>query len=205
MLVLALDTSGAYVSIALADESGQVAAYEEKMERGQGEALMPMIDKMMRDSHREMTDLQGIAVAVGPGSFTGVRVALAAARGFGLALQIPVMGVTNFEAAAVDLAETFWVILDSKRGDYFAQSFDAWGHPTSTPMVCDINQVAARHPSYLVGDAAEEVSALLGIPVLVQPLPHAVAVARVALSRKDAPLPAEPLYLREADVTVASK
>ena len=97
--ILAFDSSGACCSAALW-AGGRIAARRlEPMSRGQAERLMPMILAAMAEGGCGFADLTKIAVTVGPGSFTGIRVALAAARGLALAGGLPVMGVTTFDAA----------------------------------------------------------------------------------------------------------
>ena len=117
MLILSIDTSSADLSVALVNENGSLGLVEENMLRGQGEALIPYIQSMMLQAGLPMNAVEGVAVAVGPGSFTGVRVGLSTARGIGLALDIPVYGATNLEAAAAGLNEPVTVTLDTKRGD----------------------------------------------------------------------------------------
>ena len=94
------------------------------MERGQGEALIPMVDALLKQAGLSPADVKRVAVSVGPGSFTGVRVGLAAARGMGLALHVPVVGITTLAAAAYQVpAETVLAVADTKRGDFFTQLF----------------------------------------------------------------------------------
>ena len=100
MVLLAIDTSNRTLSVALLTEKGDIFSKEIQMERGQGEALVPLIRELLAEAKQEIENLNAIAVAVGPGSFTGVRIGLACAKAFGLALNIPVWGVTNLEAEA---------------------------------------------------------------------------------------------------------
>lgn len=202
MLILSIDTSSADLSIALVDENGVIGLLEENMLRGQGEVLIPYIQSMMQQADLPMTAIEGVAVAVGPGSFTGVRVGLSAARGIGLALDIPVYGVTNFEAAAAGLNEPVTVTLDTKRGDYFTQRFDKDGIPLNAPAVQSAEELKKQLPFTAVGDGALKLAEEIGCNVAMKAQSGAVSVALKALSRLDNPLPAEPLYLREADVTI---
>lgn len=202
MLLLALDTSGAYVSVALMTEKEIISHTHQVMERGQGEALIPLILKMMTHSSYQMSDLEAVAVAVGPGSFTGVRIALAAARGIGLALDIPVMGVTNFESAAYGIFQPVHVILDTKRGDYYVQRFDAQGKPVSEYLIEDADSLKKALPFVAVGNGAVSLAQKIGCDVVEQTETPAVRTGQVALERLSNPRPAEPLYLRDADVTL---
>lgn len=202
MLILSLDTSSNYVSVALVDQTHTYGYLEEEMDRGQAESLMPMIQSVLQKAQKTMNDVNGVAVTVGPGSFTGVRIGLAAARAFGLALNVPVYGVTCFEAWAYHLGRACKVVLDSKRDDYFVQSFDADGNAVTEPAILSADALKAEMPFIAVGTGAEALSEEIGCKSVVKISPIAVAVARIALSRLDKPMPPNPLYMREADVTV---
>ena len=202
MLLLSLDTSANYVSVALVSEVRTFAYTEEEMERGQAESLMPMIENVLQKAQKTMADIQGIAVTVGPGSFTGVRIGLAAARAFGLALGIPVFGVTCFEVWAYHLGRACKVVLDSKRDDYFVQSFDENGKAIDEPAIQSAEKLKSELPFIAVGTGAQALSEEIGCEEVVKISPIAVAAARIALSRLDNPMPPKPLYMRDADVTV---
>ena len=202
MLILALDTSANFVSVALLDEVKVFSVVEEEMQRGQAEALMPMIKGVVEHAHKQMSDIDGIAVTVGPGSFTGVRIGLAAARAFGLALNIPVFGVTCFEAWSYCLGQPVIVVLDSKRDDYFVQSFDVSGMEIDLPSIKDAQQLKEMLPFNAVGTGALKLSEEIGCKVVYRISPISVAVGRIALSRLNNPLLPEPLYMRPADVTI---
>ena len=91
MPILAIDCAIGSVSLALVQEGKVRVSMLQEMERGQGEALIPMIEALIKKENLTMQDIEGVAVSVGPGSFTGVRIGLAAARGIGLSLKIPVV------------------------------------------------------------------------------------------------------------------
>lgn len=202
MLILSIDTSSADLSVALVNEDGVLGLVEENMLRGQGEVLIPYIQSMMQQADLPMSAIECVAVAVGPGSFTGVRVGLSAARGIALALDIPVYGVTNLEAAAAGVHEPIVVTLDTKRGDYYTQSFDKDGIPINEPSIQSADELKKQVPFTATGDGAMKLAEEIGCDVAMKPQANAVSIAQIALSRLDNPLPAEPLYLREADVTV---
>lgn len=197
MLLLAFDTTANSVSVALYDGTEIVAHKYAEMTRGQGEALIPMIADTMAAAGRTMAALTHIAVAVGPGSFTGVRVGLAAARGLGLALGIPVLGVMTFEVAALDLPRPLTVILDTKRGDFYTQFFPENGEVVE-PQIQTLD-VVSNLSGCITGDGVMLFSGK-GTVVRHEMAP-AEAVARIAASRLDHPLPPEPVYLRDADVS----
>ena len=202
MLILSIDTSSTDLSVALVNENGSLGLVEENMLRGQGEALIPYIQSMMQQAGLPMNAVEGVAVAVGPGSFTGVRVGLSTARGIGLALDIPVYGVTNLEAAAAGLNEPVTVTLNTKRGDYYTQQFDKNGKAIGEPSIQSADDLKQQLPFTAIGDGAMKLAEEIGCDVAMKPQSSAISIAQIALSRLDNPLPAEPLYLREADVTV---
>ncbi|MGN0919659.1 MAG: tRNA (adenosine(37)-N6)-threonylcarbamoyltransferase complex dimerization subunit type 1 TsaB [Alphaproteobacteria bacterium] len=202
MLLLSIDTSASLVSVALSMGKRNVRFLEQEMERGQGEALIPMIQELFKGSDFAMKDLTGVAVAVGPGSFTGVRIGIATARAIAMALNIPVYGVTNFEAYSYSLLKPVTVVLDSKRDDYFVQKFDANGVALGAPKIATAKQLKKALPFVAVGSGANQLAGEIGCKVINKISPTAVSVARIALERLNHPMPAAPLYLREADVTV---
>ena len=104
-MLLAVDTAGSSCSIAVAAGNEILCLRHEPMERGQAEALLPMAAAAMREAGFPPASLDCVATAVGPGSFTGIRVGLAAAQGIALALGAPLIGVTGFEAVVAALAE----------------------------------------------------------------------------------------------------
>ena len=93
MLTLALDTALDRAAVAVSDGAGRQHALVERMDRGHAEHLLPMIDRLLAEAGVAIADVGRIAVDVGPGSFTGIRIAVATARGLGLALGVPVIGV----------------------------------------------------------------------------------------------------------------
>lgn len=202
MLLFAIDTSSTMVSVALLADKKKVYFKQQFMERGQGEVLFPMIQELLTYSNQYMMDVTGVAAAVGPGSFTGVRIGLATAKAIGLALNVPVYGVTNFEAVSFGLLKPVTVVLDSKRGDYFVQRFNEKGKPLDQPHIETEEDLKKKLPFTAVGDAAEQLAQRIGCDFIDKISPSAVSVGRVALSRLKHPLPATPLYLRDADVTV---
>ncbi len=119
MRILGLDAAGAACSAALIEEGRVLARECAAMEHGHAEALVPMLLRVM--AGRPFADLDGIGVTRGPGGFTGIRVALATARGLGLAAARPVLGVTSFAAVARSLSPPpglrLLVLIESKRRD----------------------------------------------------------------------------------------
>ena len=102
MRVLAIDTALAACSAAVLDTAynGVVASESVPMVRGHAEALMPLLARLMQEAGFGFTDLDRIVVTTGPGSFTGIRVGIAAARGIAFAGGLPLIGISSFEAVA---------------------------------------------------------------------------------------------------------
>lgn len=95
--VLAFDTSAAHCAAALFVE-GEIFTSVQEMDRGQAEALMPMLDELINARGLTYRDLKRLAVGIGPGNFTGIRISVSAARGLSMGLDIPAIGISGFEA-----------------------------------------------------------------------------------------------------------
>ena len=176
-MILAIDTSAGQCAVALL-QGGEVIAHRETMERGHAECLFPMIEAVLDQAAATYDDLTRIAVCTGPGSFTGLRIGVAAARGLGLGCGIPVIGITRFEALAagqVGAGQVGTVRLRGRGQTHYAQDFDDTGAPLGDPYLC-------RN-----GGAVED-----------DPLPDPVTIACLARDRT-ADAPPAPLYLRGAD------
>ena len=201
-LCLALDTASDNTSVALLADDGTHAVNEMTAARGQGEALMGMIQDVLKQMNKAPQDITCIAVTVGPGSFTGVRIGLAAARGFALALDIPVMGVDNFLATAYNVHKKTKVVLDSKREDYFVQDFDAKGTPLASPKIESVQELKKMLPFTACGSGAQRLKQEIGCSIMTNKTATALVIAKIALDHPKKTTQPHPLYLREADVTI---
>jgi tRNA threonylcarbamoyladenosine biosynthesis protein TsaB len=184
------------------------------MGRGQSEALMPMVEESLTDAGVTWADLTLIGVTVGPGTFTGIRIGLAAARGMALASHLPVAGVGTCDAIAHGVSSeerqgrTVVVAVDSKRADFFVQAFAADLTPLGPPagMTAAAAVRLASGPLLLAGDAARHLLDLRQDALLSAgtPFPDARIIARLAEERyaDGGALPPEPIYLRPPDVTM---
>ena len=197
MITLAIDTANENIAIALLKNKTILFEYNQAMPRGQGEALIPLIQDMLNQSNLTPTDINQIAVAIGPGSFTGVRIAMATARGMALALDIPIYGTTTLEASAFQTSGKTLSVLDTKRGDFYTQLFQD-GNPLEEPQIRTTEQIKTLSDISLVGSSAQSLSEQTGIPVQNIPLSSAVAIAFSALTHKREAIP---YYLRDADVS----
>lgn len=206
MLTLAIDTAANFCSACVWD-GGRVLGREERdIGRGHAEQLVETVERALAVAGRDFTDISRVAVTVGPGSFTGIRVGVAAARGFGLALGVPVAGVTTLEALAADARGEadgpVTVAIHGGRGQIFLQSFSADGVPLGEPVaVATEDAVFAVPPSaqFLAGNAAAEIT-----PALDRPMPAGLdratgAIETVARLGESSNRPPVPLYMRGAD------
>jgi tRNA threonylcarbamoyl adenosine modification protein YeaZ len=145
-------------------------------------------------------DLKALAVGTGPGNFTGVRIAVAAARGLALGLGIPAVGVTRLEALTYGLPRPVTVIEDARRGEVYVQDFLPQG-PEGARLSGISDLLVLYGPgNALVGSAAAEVTRQWHGAAVEPPFPLAEAIARIGAERATAPQPRPaPFYLRGAD------
>jgi tRNA threonylcarbamoyladenosine biosynthesis protein TsaB len=221
--LLAIDTAGSACSVALGHGGAVLAAERLAMRYGHAEALVPMIDRVMAAAALPRSALDGVAVAVGPGGFTGIRVGLGAAQGIALALNLQLIGVSSFAAVAAALPAApgvALVALDSRREDLYVQLFDrAAGVPLAQPAAImpedlaeHIRALVGDQTLLLAGDMAEPAAAVLGgrfaAEIAAGSAPDATGVVTAALCqirREPAGSPARPLYLRPPDVTLPKR
>jgi len=215
MRILAIDTSCGAASVA-ALESGRVDplwAVSRTMARGHDQALAPMVEEAALYIEGGLPSLDRIAVTTGPGSFTGIRVGLALARAMGLALGVPVIGVSTLAAFAAPLLSrprpgVIAAAIDARHGFVYFQLFETSGRPLGPPR-CDSLRECVRGigdgPALLAGDAAASLAAeahRFGLPYELDSAtdaPDIVAVARMGLALEPAANPARPLYIKPPD------
>ncbi len=215
---LGIDSAGAACSAAIWRGEHVVARRFAAMERGQAEALMPMIAAVMDEAALAIEALDLIAVTVGPGAFTGVRIGIAAARGLSLASGVPALGVPSFVAAAAQApmeerrGRPLLVALESRRAEFFVEMFGADDAPLGPGALLSVEEIAALFPAeplLLAGDAAAKLAAVLGRSDLAL-ASRAGAIDAGDVARLAArawrpgvrPPPPEPLYLRAPDTTM---
>lgn len=173
---------------------------------------MPMIAAVMDEAAAGFDALELIGVTVGPGTFTGLRIGLAAARAIGLARRVAVAGVSTLQALAdaVPASErhgrTITAVVDSKREDVFVQDFDCSLCPLAPPRIVPPDRVFAdSRAAVAVGNGVGRIDVLPRqvIASSAPPFPHAATVAPLAASLHEAgtALPPLPLYLRAAETS----
>ena len=161
-LTLALETSADVCAAALVADGETLGVRQVEMSRGHAEALVPMVQDLSKNAGVALTALDLIGVTRGPGSFTGVRTGLAAARGFAIASGAPAVGVSSLQAIAQAAARAsparcpILCVLDTRRADYFAQTFDPAGKALGEPELMDAEDlfilIGSRQP-ILAGNA----------------------------------------------------
>lgn len=215
MPLLAIESSGSGSSVALAWPDGDEVRIELRAEDGPGLAdrLIPLVDRLLAEQRVRYADLDLLAVGTGPGSFTGVRTAIAAARGLALATGREVMAVTTFEAlvfAPGSVASAPIVaVLDARRGEVYVQRFGAGLDPEGEPLTAPPEQIATVIGSScrLVGSGSALVARHLPAAARgAEPrAPDAAGVARAALARRRqgvqpiSGFDLRPFYLRAPD------
>ena len=200
-IVLAFDTAAAHCAAAVISGDRVLAQRVEPMEKGQADRLMPLLAEVLAEAGHSYCGLGALAVGTGPGNFTGLRIAVSAARGLALGLSIPAIGVTGFEALRLDLPPDVVTLLDARQGALWLAGGDL--APQRLERAAADGAWAGRP---FVGHRAAEMAALNGGTVLVQPVPVAVAIARIAATRlgSSQPRPA-PFYLRAPDAALPAE
>ena len=214
MRILAIDTAlGACAAAVLDSRAGAILASESAaMVRGHAEAIMPLIARVMDAGRCEFHDLDRIAVTVGPGSFTGLRVGIAAARGIALAAGKPAVGLSTLSTLAAPhvASRSDHVIIaavDARNEQVYFQVFAPNGVTIVTPRL-DRVRAAVRAvpvgPAVITGSAAELVAAhwpgASPVPLVeTHAAPDIGWVARLGAAAREEGVAPKPLYLRQPD------
>lgn len=208
MKILSLDTAMAACSAAVIDTdmARPLAAAFVPMERGHAEALPPMVAEVMQQSGLDFPQIDRIAVTTGPGTFTGVRIGLAFARGLALARSLPVVGIDSLSAIASNEGADapLLVVSDARNDEVYAAIFESGRRLVKGPHVTSAAAVAEDVPSeaLVLGSAAEVVMRASGRSDLKRSragdLPVAAQFARIAAASAADTMPS-PLYLRAPD------
>lgn len=191
--ILAFDTSAAHCAAALLCGDRLILRHE-PMEKGQAERLVPLLEEVLAEGGLAWSDLRALAVGIGPGNFTGVRIAVAFARGLALGLGIPAVGVTRLEALAHCLPRPLTVMEDARRGAVYLQEFRQSSVGAAILVSADLELPSGPRTGSAAGPGA-----------LPSAQPLAEAIARIGAVRALTPQPRPaPFYLRGADAAPPS-
>jgi tRNA threonylcarbamoyladenosine biosynthesis protein TsaB len=215
MRVLAIDTALAGCSAAVLDldRGGIVASETLSIARGHAEALIPLIARVMQHSVMEFTELDRIAVTTGPGSFTGLRVGISAARAIALAATKPAIGLSTLAGFAAPLiadddSTNVVAVIDARHAHVYLQIFGRGGRTLVAPRIAtlrDAVRLAVNGPARVVGSGAAMLAAAwpkeAEPPLLVDDrgAPEIAWIARLGAAAAEGHGPPKPLYLRAPD------
>lgn len=219
MYTLAFDTTANGCSVALLDDNRIIGKYDEEMDFGQAEVLIPKIDELLHNNGLKLSQIGLMGVCVGPGSFTGVRSSIAAARAFALANpQMAITGVSAFEAYihSLDITELSHlnaVIIETKREDFYFQLFNGKAEKLEDAAALPYEQIIDKLKGQtvtLIGNGVERFldkpSGLVLHAIRMDKSANIADIAACAIQKykaKKLNYP-KPLYLRQADVCVKS-
>lgn len=217
MRILAIDTALGACSACVLDVGATAPLAQEQlaMERGHAEALMPLIERVMDAAEGGFAALDRVAVTVGPGSYTGLRVGVSAARAIALAAGIPAVGVTTVAACAAPLigrepGRVIAAALDARHGQVWFQALSADGKPlVSLRQVSyrDAARAIGSGPVSLVGSGARAVANeawAIGLDAIVVDearAPDIYWVARLGSIANPESAPPRPIYLKAPETT----
>ena len=201
-VIIAFDTSGGFCAAVI--HTGKIVKSRcEKMNRGQAESLMPMLNQLLRDQGLCFSDIDGVGVGIGPGNFTGVRISVSAARGLAFGLNIPSVGVSSLEAIAWGRSDLRLAVMDAYQNKIYAQLFDK--SQTTLPNCCDLtetslDEIANGMNPIVMGPASEKVASLMGWAIAkpkTTQINAILQITRIRIHQKNKK--PTPLYLRQPD------
>lgn len=215
MRVLAIDTALSQCAACVLDigDAEPVAREAIALERGHAEALLPLLDRVMSRVDGSFGSLDRVAVTVGPGSFTGLRIGISAARAVGLATERPVVGVTTLSALIAPFliesrAQLVVAAIDARGGRVFAQALAPSGRTVIAPAILSVRDVVralGSGPVTLVGSGAPAIAAealSVGLDARVHPDGPSLDIAWIArlgaAAEPDEAMP-KPFYLASPD------
>ncbi|MCO5064082.1 MAG: tRNA (adenosine(37)-N6)-threonylcarbamoyltransferase complex dimerization subunit type 1 TsaB [Rhizobiaceae bacterium] len=211
MLLLAIDTAAAQCAACVFDTASRLERGRIALDLGKGHAerLMEVIDGALAEAGVGYDALGRIAVSIGPGSFTGVRVGVSAARGLALALDVPAIGISTLEAVAAEtrasLGDPVLVAFESAGDALQAALYDADGNVLVAPAILDMEdalRLAEQHRPLLAGTAARRIAGAGDLQLSIGSERNTADIgtyARLAATKEGAAEKPKPLYLREPD------
>jgi len=200
--VLAIDTSGTHLQLCL-KTNGKNHLFSKGMPRGHAEVIFDKIAALLQQNYIKYADICKIGVTVGPGSFTGLRIGIAAARGLALSLKIPVIGIPNLFALSMnkdsrDLDSKnlergpFYIIVDARRDQFYVQQFSRSQSPIAEPLLLEHDEVEllrSNSKNIIYSDSKIDIAQLCDFTVDADPKKF----------------PPQPTYIRPADAKPQSK
>lgn len=220
MKILALDSSGLVASVAVMEDDTMLAEYTMNYKKTHSQTLLPMLDEMAKMIELDLNTVDAIAVAGGPGSFTGLRIGSATAKGLGLALKKPLISIPTVDGLAYNLCGTDKIVcplMDARRNQVYTGIYEFEGSELKvleSQMAVDITEIAEKlntlgREVVFLGDGwpvyAEKLSELLNVPFMAAPAhmsrQRAGALAALAMvyakdRRMETAVEHQPDYLR---------
>jgi tRNA threonylcarbamoyladenosine biosynthesis protein TsaB len=220
MIFLGMDTSTSCGTVALVSEKGLIAEYSLNLSRTHSQRLLPGIEKILKDTGMRLDQIDGIAVTVGPGSFTGLRIGLSTAKALALATRNPLVGIPSLDVLAENVpycSLTLCPVLDARRGELFA-AFYRWKQEGSLERFTDYLSIQPdmlleriEEPVLFVGDGAlhyedklRDKGPLVSIAPAELHYPRASVLCRLAMVQREKeggvhPRDLKALYVRASD------
>ncbi|WP_336287731.1 MULTISPECIES: tRNA (adenosine(37)-N6)-threonylcarbamoyltransferase complex dimerization subunit type 1 TsaB [unclassified Bartonella] len=214
MLILAIDTASIYCAVALIRHQSVIARISERMNKGHAERLIGHIAQVTDQANVTLSQVDRIAVNIGPGSFTGVRVGVSTARALALALEIPAVGVSALEASAAQITNKnnesiITVVIQAGKDMFYYQNFNEDLIPLGSPSLKTIENIIKDLPQQtrITGSAADIIALHIKNRkidkeiILDQTLCEAADIVNYAhlAAQKQPQGSPRPLYLRNAD------
>jgi tRNA threonylcarbamoyladenosine biosynthesis protein TsaB len=206
--ILGIETTSRRGTVALLDGDNVVSTRLHESSSSHGEVMLPLVGELFAETGWARTALDRIAVGTGPGSFTGIRVGLALAKGIGLGLDRPVFGIGSLRAMCRgvpgDLPGSRCAVLDGRRDELFVGVYGVDGVELEAPRIVPRNAADSlialgQSGGVLVGEILEGLPSLRAFRSELTDLPHAVGVALAGAESAESTAPAEPFYLRPVD------
>jgi tRNA threonylcarbamoyladenosine biosynthesis protein TsaB len=184
-ITLAIDTAAPRLQLGLLLADGSIDVSVDDIATGHAELIFERIATLLQRNGLDYADLERVVTTTGPGSFTGLRIGLSAARGIALARNIPVVGLSSLVALSLGAAGPSTVLLDARRGEAYFQTFAGPAEPIA--------------PGELVPMAIAQAAIVPGTTLISQPFVDIALVARHGATLAPAANPPEPNYIRDAD------
>ena len=191
-ITLAIDTAAPRLQLAVLRADGGTDVSVDDIATGHAEILFDRLAALLARNGLGHADVERIAVTTGPGSFTGLRIGLSAARGLGLARKLPVLGIPSLFALSLGVAAgPVTVLLDARRGEAYFQAFSAPGVAETEPMLLPIGEARSRvvPDVTLIESPFVDLSAMVRFAGFADPLlypPHAAYIRDADAKPQDA-------------------